>query len=1091
MSFSWLDDDEIAVEQNAYGEKSRTKSQQPANKNNDVYFCPNCGSSRSYLDDTTGLQVCSDCFTAHLQSQQETTEIEELQQFAAKSRHGGGFLATSVGTVTKGTNHRWRKQLDEFNHSTALPELEPCLQAMKVVLVECTKIICRDILPNLPHPQPSFHVLTEQSPRRLLQQTVRDLWRSYLRSWADGAQRYGTLYPHARFCYRDSFLTLAHKDLLGKFLEQKHIILAHQTNDDNDNSRPATTTATAAVGNHAPPVLTSSSSSFLPNEDEPPADDIQNKRQPKKKVTFNVQEKGGNIRYPDDDDDDDDDNDDGIMDDEDKVADSDDDDDSIAKQDIGGGGEAAEYSAQTARSDVGRITQFGFLQTLIYKHCREHKQSFDAPTAALLIRPSMHLVAAILLLALQTNNVILPTFEFLRWIESGKLPLKTAYDDLIPSSSSSSSSRNVALKQHIRLVAGFFRSFRPVSPSKFDRIVTVLAVACRIKSHAYEQCYRRKGCFTFIAHQFIWHGPHTLALRMAQLAAAAGLPRRVLDRALQLVDLPPTAEAALVGEDRSNGNSSSSDNDDGDDDDSDRDDDDNSSATSSSSDDSSNSIPTPVPQGDASSSTTKPTTTRAPFDFMAPNTIQAIPQVAHPQDVSTPEDILALLAIACQFDPAWREWKYYKTTSTRQHFVMPHNETELLNMDHPDRYLKQCYEKMFVAVRDYLAANSGTKQEEHAVPIPKHLFREGELKAGGDDDASAVSRFGDTDQSIVVSSNGSIDESSRGNSSGRKANQKGPTKGLEAKSAKGDTPNPMGCKSDGGESSDNAFGGHEETGTNDETDGFGSDEDIFGGLVQKGPTKTLKGGTSDGYASDDLFGGSTKKPMAAQSRSSDVSERDRTKELLAGNKRKREDDAKDGAVLPESKVSKQNSARRKRAVSVASESDDLSTSSSIDETATHDDDDEEEAWGLKPLKPATLLKRNDIVCGISLSPECKEGGTTKRLRDDNTGKAAPQQQRRRPRADFSKCNLDHQWMDASLPRVDPKLLQLLQHLAYSADLTTIDLVEDLMVYYLQGRGIARHTFRKPGATVTVRRTDRTKKRYVCVDVLRFHSRFCM
>jgi hypothetical protein len=176
-------------------------------KNDDSFMCDNCNGTESYMDETTGVLTCTECFTQSqtiVAASQMEMDVEDALGLAGRSR--GGQLIERVGTRNKSGRGPGRpgKTFEECDKSEKLPDTLQCIQGIQRILKVSTKIVC-----NLMGGKNNYaSVLT----------TVKAMWQAYLLSWQEGADYYSPLYPEVRFSFRDQFLNNFQKSHLAKTL---------------------------------------------------------------------------------------------------------------------------------------------------------------------------------------------------------------------------------------------------------------------------------------------------------------------------------------------------------------------------------------------------------------------------------------------------------------------------------------------------------------------------------------------------------------------------------------------------------------------------------------------------------------------------------------------------------------------------------------------------------------------------------------------------------------------------------------------------------------------------------------------------------
>jgi hypothetical protein len=175
--------------------------------------CIVCGSTDFYQT-PSGETCCSNCFTqSQVQTVQEELEFEDIDQLAGRNNRfsiGGGYRHLGY---TRGTSsgHAKRKFVcfKDIDSSKPLPSLEQCLSAFQTVLKTAAVKICALI------------GMTTTSSSNAMLDCVKNIWFSYLSTWAEAADIYGTKYPLVRFSMRDAFLSCVQVQRLLVHLKYK------------------------------------------------------------------------------------------------------------------------------------------------------------------------------------------------------------------------------------------------------------------------------------------------------------------------------------------------------------------------------------------------------------------------------------------------------------------------------------------------------------------------------------------------------------------------------------------------------------------------------------------------------------------------------------------------------------------------------------------------------------------------------------------------------------------------------------------------------------------------------------------------------
>jgi hypothetical protein len=340
-------------------------SYQSQGDSNNAFSCENCGSTDCYYDSTAGRDVCNGCFT---QSQQINSasqddcmmDYDEVMGLAAKSR---GNLVMSRKRRRKGSANMAGKRLPLEDQSVPFPDLETCLEGLACTLKSCAKKMARNLL-NLP-----------TDFEKSLVSAVGKLWISYLQAYADGADRYGALYPELRFSLRDAFICQpTSKNMIISHLVWKAV----QKLDDGQGTEPKSEEK-------------GESSSRV---------DVKHEMFVERQGPINVATFSRQPQVPSD-----------------SKCEA-----SLAQdtlQEITSG--QKEQRVKFRPKSMDRVL-FGTNSTsrLGYKE------------AALKLKPSMDFCATLLWLAVCKSGVT--KFEFCRWIADGKIPLLNAFDNILSSS---------------------------------------------------------------------------------------------------------------------------------------------------------------------------------------------------------------------------------------------------------------------------------------------------------------------------------------------------------------------------------------------------------------------------------------------------------------------------------------------------------------------------------------------------------------------------------------------------------------------------------------------------------------------------------
>lgn len=173
--------------------------------------CVNCGFTDFYIEDATGLYVCSRCNT-QTQNQVEEDEDDEVEFEDLQHASRRAFYISRTGTVW---GNELRRQRDRIvpREAPPLPGLKVCIHGISSIIKFSLVRLCR-----------VFHMSTSQHQE--VKDIAKTLFFNYIDSWHSGAQKYQKIYPTMRFDFRDMFLPWTcrkgvHLVLLEHFIEEK------------------------------------------------------------------------------------------------------------------------------------------------------------------------------------------------------------------------------------------------------------------------------------------------------------------------------------------------------------------------------------------------------------------------------------------------------------------------------------------------------------------------------------------------------------------------------------------------------------------------------------------------------------------------------------------------------------------------------------------------------------------------------------------------------------------------------------------------------------------------------------------------------
>lgn len=382
-------------------------SQQPEVASQAVYMsqqqeehfsCDNCGGTDCYHDDATGMDVCSSCFTESQAPSQAEADWEDVVGLAARTAGGQIQQRRVMSKRKRGDTGRQKQPLEELDRSVPFPDTAVCLQGMQRILQKCVHIAVTELFPVPVEPEevkkksasmynsddefvkgqspfdPDEFMTRQRQLKHSVEKTVKELWLSYLRAWADGAEFYGAKHPHLRFSFRDNFLEVSHVSKLVR----RHLLYR--------------------VGNET------AASETNPNEElidgRPPAPCAQEHALDES----NSEEEGSTATE------------------EDSLPDKD---VTTERQKIGSGG----------RSIYTNKIRLQAIREVIRAYTSRRRKGYKE--AALYLCPSMTMVAALVWLALTKHEqaskqiTVVTSHDFCSWIATGKLPLMAAFQYLL------------------------------------------------------------------------------------------------------------------------------------------------------------------------------------------------------------------------------------------------------------------------------------------------------------------------------------------------------------------------------------------------------------------------------------------------------------------------------------------------------------------------------------------------------------------------------------------------------------------------------------------------------------------------------------
>jgi len=532
MADFWLDDDDdgLAVGGSQLSQLSHnplsqlstnSASQQQASsqtsalalqkKSSQEFVCEQCEGTEYYYDDTTNANVCSACFT---QSQSQLLngedDVDEMQAtLGAKMVTGAGVARMSSGK----TNTREskpppvpgsrRRDLDTFDKSEKLPTVDECLEAMKMVIKKCLQTLTVDLLEM------------EANQREETGAIAKHIFLSYVQSWAQGADRYGELFPEIRFSFRDLFLKpkMSRAIYIG-LLEHLLMSSEDEVNEAKEKIESKSSSSSGGKSNKRKRAKKKSrrekGGKESKKESKNPANLKENSKMSSGTDTASDTNNGGNASTSID---------------THTASDKKGDQESITGQ--------VNWEAQARVSKRKSAPPDGSRQTYIYRlaiHNGPNRNKIGREEAALILHPSMTMVAAILWLSVARRGVM--AHQILDWIAQGSLPLKNAIDHCFTG----------RRRTKLRLASHSFRMLSLPTPYTMERVSSLLLVAAGLKSN---------DAFTGLAMPKSARGlirtlpVNCIPVCTAQIVADLGLEQPVVDTALALmgaIQCPPDSQ---------------------------------------------------------------------------------------------------------------------------------------------------------------------------------------------------------------------------------------------------------------------------------------------------------------------------------------------------------------------------------------------------------------------------------------------------------------------------------------------------------------------------------------------------------------------
>jgi hypothetical protein len=486
MSF-YLDDndDDEDLRRQSFGGAALSSSQKTEENDMNAFVCDNCGGFESYMDDTTGVLTCVECYTqsqTQIAASQEEVDFDEAMILAGRA--SDGHLLVHAGGNRKGRGAKANRPFQDDDQTVPLPKVQDCIRGMQRVLIETSRIVC-DLAGGT------------KDDHKNVRESVKNMWKAYLESWMDGADYFGKLYPEVRFCFRDSFLNMHVRTKVLKTLAylatkrlREQMTLTSQEEEEKDNANENNNN--------------NNNKTNKIEDDEREQDMYDSEEEENGNNSENDQD---STSHPD------------MVDHPDPDADADD--------DISQSSELTSNDIKEKKKPVMRP-----MLKMIYNHYKlkgfKRIPQLGRKEAALMIQPSMTMVAGILWIAVAPLGV---TGGHLReWIGNGSLPLLNAYYVVLPPKE----------QKLLKAVRGFFRSPNPPSMFALKKAVRTLHVACGYKPRKIivNKKGSRKRMETMSSRDFSpgrLMTPACVPIMTARLVADLGLSQFVLNYSLALM----------------------------------------------------------------------------------------------------------------------------------------------------------------------------------------------------------------------------------------------------------------------------------------------------------------------------------------------------------------------------------------------------------------------------------------------------------------------------------------------------------------------------------------------------------------------------
>ena len=392
----------------------------------DDFHCLNCGGNEAYEED--GNLICSQCYTqsqSQIAATQEEFDVIDVAELAGRTANAGFVAARAApGGSGGGKKKRQPLSLEAMNTAHALVDTTDCILGFQTILMETTRISYQ-LATSSTAAGDGDSTKQKQQHFKIILKSMHKIWSSYLKSWYDGAEYFGRLYPEIRFCFRDQFLDAFTKSkVLRSLVYWETQTLRDQIQRELDEE-------------------TSDSSSEEDDDDDSNNDD----NDPSKLPGF-VNIKNSN-----------------------NSDDGDDDHNSVL---------STESATETTSGKQRKRNKYlpPQIDTMLLHHygggrCGGRKTKrkvriVGRRAAALVLRPSMSMIASMIWIVLAPLGITGSHIQ--EWIGNGSLPLLDTFRLLSPRQ-----------QQRLQDIRGFFKLSSVPSISVLERNIRAIHVACRHK----------------------------------------------------------------------------------------------------------------------------------------------------------------------------------------------------------------------------------------------------------------------------------------------------------------------------------------------------------------------------------------------------------------------------------------------------------------------------------------------------------------------------------------------------------------------------------------------------------------------------------